>query len=178
KGTGLGLSVVHGIIKAHGGDIAVASEPGKGATFSILLPEVSTPAEIEQEENNSKLLTGSEHILFVDDEEGLTGLAKELLEPLGYTVTAVQSGEEAIAIFQKAPEKFDLVITDLSMPHMTGHELAQELLRIKPGIPVILCTGYNEMNAEKKENERSIKAVLIKPFSRKVLTETIRKVLA
>ncbi|MEI6127998.1 MAG: ATP-binding protein, partial [Pseudomonadota bacterium] len=177
KGTGLGLSVVHGIIKAHGGDITVASEPGKGATFSILLPEVSTPAEIEQEENNCKLLTGSEHILFVDDEEALIGLVKELLEPLGYTVTAVQSGREALALFQKAPEKFDLVITDLSMPHMSGYELAQKLIGFKPGIPVILCTGYNETMLDNKEKEHDIKAVLIKPYKRKALAEAVRKVL-
>ncbi|MEI6126535.1 MAG: ATP-binding protein, partial [Pseudomonadota bacterium] len=177
KGTGLGLSVVHGIIKAHGGDITVTSEPGKGTTFSILLPEVSAQGESKQEESSSEPLSGSEHILFVDDEEALSELAKELLEPFGYSVTAVQSGEEAIAIFQKAPEKFDLVITDLSMPHMTGYELAQELLRIKPGIPVILCTGNNETSSGIKEKDPNIKAVLAKPVNRNVLAETIRKVL-
>ncbi|MEI6126027.1 MAG: ATP-binding protein, partial [Pseudomonadota bacterium] len=177
KGTGLGLSVVHGIIKSHGGDIAVASEPGKGTSFSILLPEVSVPAGTEQDETATALLSGNEHILFVDDEESLTGLAKMFLEPLGYIVTAVQSSQEALELFQKEPEKLDLVITDLNMPHMTGYDLAQKLIKLRPGIPMILCTGYNETMLEYKEKEHGIKAVLPKPFSRRVLVETIRRVL-
>ncbi|MEI6127619.1 MAG: PAS domain S-box protein, partial [Pseudomonadota bacterium] len=124
RGTGLGLSVVHGIIKDHRGDIAVTSEQGKGTTFLILLPEVSAPAESIRAKDNMEPLSGTEHILFVDDEDALTGLAKELLEPLGYRVTAAQSGQEAWELFQKTPEQFDLVITDLTMPHMTGYELA------------------------------------------------------
>ncbi|MEI6128377.1 MAG: ATP-binding protein, partial [Pseudomonadota bacterium] len=177
RGTGLGLSVVHGILKDHGGNITVVSEPGKGTAFSILFPEVAAPAERKQEECSSEPLSGSEHILFVDDEAALTGLATMLLEPLGYRVTAVQSSPEALALFQEAPEKFDLVITDLSMPHMSGYELAQKLIRIKPGIPVILCSGYSETNVEKKGSGLNIKAVLTKPFTRSGLAGTIRKVL-
>jgi len=169
--------VVYGIIKAHGGDITVTSDPGSGTTFSILLPEVSVPVETKQDENNTALLSGNEHILFVDDEETLTVLAKMLLEPLGYKVTTIQSSKEALALFQKAPEQFDLVITDLTMPYMTGYALAQKLISFKPDIPVILCTGNDEMLVENKEKELSIKAVLTKPVNRKVLAETIRKVL-
>jgi len=178
KGTGLGLSVVHGIIKNHRVDITVTSEPGRGTTFSILLPEtVSAQSEIIQAADNNTPLSGSEHILFVDDEESLTGLARKLLEPLGYTVTAVQSSREALALFQKAPEQFDLVITDLSMPHMSGYELGQKIIALKPGMPVILCTGYNETILDNKEKEQGIKEVLTKPFNKKVLAETLRRVL-
>ncbi|MEI6126265.1 MAG: PAS domain S-box protein, partial [Pseudomonadota bacterium] len=177
KGTGLGLSVVHGIIKDHGGDIAVISEPGKGTTFSILLPEATSLSEAALKKKNNGILSGNEYILFVDDEEALTGLATMFLEPLGYKVMAVQSGQEALDLFQKAPETFDLVITDLSMPQMTGYELAQRLIEIRPEIPVILCTGYNDTIFETREKELSIKAVLIKPFNRRALAETIRKVL-
>ena len=138
---------------------------------------MSPSTEIDQGENNTALLSGNEHILFVDDEETLTGLAKMMLEPLGYKVTAIQSSKEALAIFQKSPERFDLVITDLTMPYMTGYDLVQKLIIVRPDIPVVLCSGNNETILENKEKEQSIKAVLIKPFNRKVLAETIRKVL-
>ncbi|MEI6125591.1 MAG: ATP-binding protein [Pseudomonadota bacterium] len=181
KGTGLGLSVVHGIIKAHGGTITVASEPGRGTTFSIFLPEISEPAEIIEAKNNIESLSGSEHVLFVDDEVDLIVLAKELLEPLGYKVTAAQSGQHALALFQKASESFDLVITDLSMPHMTGYDLALKLIKLRPDIPVIICTGYNETMLDNKEKGQEkgqvIKAVLKKPFKRKALAEAVRKAL-
>ena len=100
-----------------------------------------------------------------------------MLEPLGYTVTAIQSSKEALELFQKEPGKFDLVITDLFMPHMSGYELTQKLKRVKPDIPVILCTGYAETILENKEKEESIKAILTKPINRKALAETIRTVL-
>ncbi|MEI6128344.1 MAG: ATP-binding protein, partial [Pseudomonadota bacterium] len=177
KGTGLGLSVVHGIIKGHRGDIKVTSEPGRGTTFSILLPEAAAPVKHEKEADKAAPLSGCGHILYVDDEAALTEIAKMQLEPLGYRVTAAQSSREALELFQQDPERFALVITDLSMPHMTGYELAQELIRVKPGTPVILCTGYNETAVEKKVNELNIKAVLTKPVSRRALTETIRNVL-
>jgi CheY-like chemotaxis protein len=138
---------------------------------------VSPSAKIEQDENNAALLSGNEHILFVDDEETLTGLAKMMLEPLGYKVTAIQSSKEALAIFQKSPERFDLVITDLTMPYMTGYDLVQKLIMVRPDIPVVLCSGNNETILENKEKEQSIKAVLTKPFNRRVLAETIRNVL-
>jgi CheY-like chemotaxis protein len=138
---------------------------------------VSPSTEIDQGENNTALLSGNEHILFVDDEETLTGLAKMMLEPLGYKVTAIQSSKEALAIFQKSPERFDLVITDLTMPYMTGYDLVQKLIMVRPDMPVVLCSGNNDTILENKEKEQSIKAVLTKPFNRRVLAETIRNVL-
>jgi CheY-like chemotaxis protein len=139
EGTGLGLAVVHGIVTNHGGAITVTSVPGQGATFTIYLPCVDdAPVEGLPEVS---VLRGHERILFVDDEEALARWGQLTLEPLGYHVVACTSSTEALRLFQHAPQAFDLLITDQTMPGMTGEVLAREVWRIRPELPIILCTG-------------------------------------
>ena len=145
EGTGLGLSVVHGIVKLHGGSISVISQQGIGTTFSVYLPCISNEAEGGHELGRSAAIAaGDERILFVDDEADLSRIAKEVLENLGYQVVAETSSTSALELFKAQPSRFDLVITDLTMPKLTGLQLSQELIRIRPDIPIILCTGFSE----------------------------------
>jgi len=176
KGTGMGLAVVHGIVNDHGGDINIDSQLGKGTTFSIVLPRVI--AELDNgEDSPSKAPTGTEHILFVDDEKTLMDLWKRILESLGYTVTAKNSSIEALETFQQAPDTFDMVITDQTMPHMTGYNLAKRILEIKPSANIILCTGYSETVTPEKTEATGIKALIYKPISKKEIAQEIRGVL-
>ncbi|MBW2055818.1 MAG: response regulator, partial [Deltaproteobacteria bacterium] len=142
KGTGMGLSVVHGIVKSHRGLILVDSELGTGTTFSIFFPVVQEEAVIETE-TDEKLPTGSESILFVDDEESMVYNGQNRLERLGYQVETRMSPVEALESFRANPDQFDLVITDMTMPQMTGDQLVKEILKIRPDVPTILCTGFN-----------------------------------
>ena len=143
EGTGLGLSVVQGIIKSHGGKITVRSEPGKETTFYVFLPRLEEEASPEIQTTET-VPTGSEHILFVDDEEVLVDLGKEILESLGYKVTTKTSSLEALQTFRSEPDSFDLVIMDMTMPELTGRDLAKECLAIRANIPIILCTGFSD----------------------------------
>ena len=176
EGTGMGLAVVHGIIKDLGGTIVLATEPEKGATFQILIPEVD---EAEQAESQAMPLIsiGNERILFVDDEEIIVEMAQEMLERLGYDVTSLKNSEEALALFRRHHDRFNLVVTDLTMPNMTGEELAKEMLRIRSDIPIILCTGFSEVVPPEKAKEIGIKEYIMKPFLNRELAVTIRKVL-
>jgi signal transduction histidine kinase len=177
KGTGLGLSVIHGIIKNHRGDIAVTSAPGKGTVFTVNLPAIEeTDAQTFIEPVNGAE-KGTERILLIDDEEQIISMERKMLENLGYQVTARTDSVEALEEFSKQPQDYDLVITDMTMPHMTGDELAQKLLVIKPGIPVILCTGFNEDITEEKALEMGIQKFVMKPVIKKELATTIRSVL-
>ena len=176
KGTGMGLSVVHGIIKSHGGSITVDSRPGKGTTFTILLPQAQVQASA-QYETALPLPTGTECILFVDDEVLLVQLGSEILSSLGYTVATAKGGGEALEIFKKEPSKFDLVITDQTMPHMTGYELSQNLLQIRPDIPIILCTGFSETVDMTKARSLNIRAFVLKPMNLREIATTVRNVL-
>ena len=177
KGTGLGLSVIHGIVKNHRGDITASSTPGKGAVFTVLLPVIEDEdVQIEYEPVNG-VEKGTERILLVDDEEQIVSMQRQMLENMGYKVTTRTSSVEALKEFKKQPQIYDLVITDMTMPHMTGDELAQKLLDVKPGIPVILCTGFNEDITEEKALEMGIQKFIMKPVIKNDLATTIRSVL-
>ena len=177
KGTGLGLSVIHGIIKNHGGDISVASQPGKGTMFTIYLPTIDD-IDIEIEPVEAPAATqGNERILLVDDEKQIIDIEQQILERLGYRVTPKTDSEEALEEFAALPEKYDLVITDMTMPKMTGDQLARKLMDIKPDIPVILCTGFNETITEEKALAMGIDSFIMKPIVKDQLANTIRAVL-
>ncbi|MBW1958293.1 MAG: cache domain-containing protein [Deltaproteobacteria bacterium] len=176
KGTGMGLAVVHGIVKGHNGLITVQSEIGKGTTFSIVFPAVEKQA-VSEPETGEELPTGDERILFIDDEEPLVKMGHQRLERLGYKVDATTSPIEALERFRSRPDQFDLVITDLTMPKMTGDRLVKEILNIRPDIPVILCTGFSEKIDEKKANAIGAADYIEKPLDKRDFAFKIRKVL-
>ncbi len=176
EGTGMGLAIVHGVVKRAGGEITVASQPGKGSTFEIYLPLVSKSYDARSESNDLPV-TGQERILFIDDEASIATISNQLLEHLGYKVTTCNNGMEALRLFNADPESFDLVITDMTMPQMTGDTLAREILSIRPDIPVILCTGYSKNFSPQDAAESGIMAYLNKPVTIAELARTVRKVL-
>jgi CheY-like chemotaxis protein len=173
-GTGLGLSVVQNIVQCHGGAIRVSSEPGKGSEFSILLPTFhgrNSSADLRA----GQLAGGSERILFVDDEEMLADLGKRLLQHLGYSVCVRTSSLEALEAFRTDPQSFSLVITDMDMPNLPGDKLAQQILKIRPDIPIILCTGYSERISKKKADLMGIRDVVMKPLASLEISNILRK---
>lgn len=181
EGTGLGLSVVHGIITNHGGAITVSSEPGKGTTFEVFLPAIERPGDFQEKLNGRAVPRGTERILFVDDEEDLLYAGARMLKRLGYESVVFRSSLEALKAFRAKPDSFDLIITDQSMPHMTGTELAREALRIRPGMPIILCSGFSPDSGEtitRQQAEASgIREVQMKPLGNAEMAGIIRKIL-
>lgn len=177
KGTGLGLAVVHGIVKNYGGEINVYSELGKGTRFNIYLPVVSTETPQEKESREEPLQTGTEKLLLVDDEELITQHGQIFLETLGYQVTSCNDPTEALSLFSNEPNRFDLVITDMTMPKLTGALLSQKLLTMRKDLPIIMCTGFSETIDEETAKQFGIRAFLMKPVSSHDLAATIRTVL-
>jgi PAS domain S-box-containing protein len=177
EGSGLGLAVVHGVVKSYDGAITVYSEPGKGSVFNIYIPRLAGEALAGEKGNRVQPEKGKEHILLVEDEEAqLKGTAR-LLERLGYRVTAKPTGRTALAAFKKNPAAFDLVVTDQAMPRMTGIELAKALVKVRPDIPIILCTGFSEKVNGETVGHDGIQAFVMKPFTIQEISKQIRATL-
>jgi PAS domain S-box-containing protein len=176
EGTGMGLAMVHGIVESYGGEITVNSILGKGTVFTLYLP-ITRKRKVQRPYESVELPTGTERILFVDDEAPITKMGSQGLERSGYTVTIRTSSVEALDLFKSKPNDFDLVITDMTMPNMTGDKLAIELMKIRADIPVILCTGYSKKISEESAAEIGIKAFAYKPLVKADLANTVRKVL-
>jgi signal transduction histidine kinase/ActR/RegA family two-component response regulator len=178
EGTGMGLAVVHGIVVSHGGAIVVESQPQVGTTFVIYLPQIDVAVGRDTACESALPMGNKETVLFVDDEEILTLLMQEMLKQLGYDVEVKTSSVEALALFRAAPERFDLVITDQTMPLMSGDALAQELRAIRPDIPIILCTGYSHRIDAEQAAAKGFDAFCMKPLVMHELGVVIRRVLA
>ncbi len=176
KGTGLGLAVVYGIIKEHQGGIKVSSEPNAGTTFTVYLPLMGKPDEPGSMEKNVKYETGNEHILLVDDEKPILHVERQMLERLGYQVTTRTSSPDALETFAANPESYDMVISDMSMPNMTGDKLAQRLISIRSDIPIIICTGFSERIDKRSADSIGVKGLLMKPISKSEMAQMVRNV--
>jgi CheY-like chemotaxis protein/two-component sensor histidine kinase len=177
-GTGLGLSVVHGIVQNHEGAITVYSEPDKGTTFHLFFPAAARPGAEPIKPATSSPPGRGQRILFVDDEPAITSFARRMLERIGYAPTICSGAPEALAAFQGAPDEFQAVVTDLTMPQMTGLELAAQLHQLRPSLPIILITGYAGTVDAAQAHETGIRHFLAKPFSMQSLGETLAQILA
>lgn len=176
-GSGLGLAVVHGIVKRYGGAIRVKSQVLKGTTVHIYFPKAEQREPANKTLTDQSMPTGDERILFIDDEQHLAYIGKEMLEYLGYDVTASTSSAEALELFQSRPERYDLVITDMAMPQITGEKLAQKLIKIRSDIPIIICTGFSDKVTPENVKMIGIKEFAMKPLLMQDLAHTIRKAL-
>lgn len=177
EGTGLGLSVVYGIVNEHRGTISVSSEPGKGSTFTIFLPQAERPTAASRTERSTSPLRGNERVLFVDDEELLVEMNRDMLEGLGYRVSATTDSRDALTRFSESPADFDLVIADQTMPHITGLDLARKIMHIRPDMPIILCTGYSEALSTEEAKALGVKELVVKPLMEQELAEAVRRAL-
>ncbi len=178
-GTGMGLAIVHGIAKSLGGTVEVFSRDGRGATFRVFFPLITLEPEQTENISRTELQQGNkERILFVDDEQAIAELAELMLARLGYQVTVATSSLKALELFRAAPDMFDLLISDQTMPNLTGVDLAREIHQIRPHFPVILCTGYSERLTEEGIKQLGINALVMKPVDLEHLAAMIRKSLA
>jgi CheY-like chemotaxis protein len=175
KGTGLGLAVVHGIVQSYRGDIRVDSKPGEGTTFEIYLPTIK--AAVTPVVRPKALPRGEGRLLLVDDEASIVDVSCQGLERLGYQVDGCTSSAEALDRFRSNPDRYDLVITDMTMPGMTGDLLATEIFKLKPDIPIILCTGYSSRIDKRQAEALGIRALLMKPLNLEDLATDVRRIL-
>jgi CheY-like chemotaxis protein len=176
EGSGMGLAVVHGIVNAHGGGIAVESSPGRGTRVDVFFPRYQGPVGLDGKA--AEIVPGGhERILLVDDEEALLKIERAMLSQLGYTVDATKDSLEALETFRAQPALFDAVITDQTMPRMTGETLAREILSLRSEIPVILCTGFSELINEEQAKAMGIREYMTKPLVMSELARTLRRVL-
>ncbi len=176
-GTGLGLALVHGIVEGFGGMIEVKSAPGVGTAVQIFFPAHHDVAVAESAAESGSIPTGNERILVVDDERSIVNLLASSLGKLGYRVSGTTSSVEALALFQENPDAFDMIITDQTMPQMTGLELGRHIRDKRPEMPIIICSGYSSMLSEKEAGELGVTAVFTKPVERAKLVRCIRNVL-
>ena len=177
KGTGIGLALVHGIVKEHGGYLSVYSEPGQGTTFSLYFPVCCEAGGQLLKTMDTSIPRGSERMLLVDDEEDVLEMLKEMGEHLGYQVTAVSDSTEAYAIFSARPDEFDLVVTDQTMPGLTGVAMAQKIFALKPGMPIIICTGFSESLTDGKARELGLAGYIMKPVVMGDFARLVRRAL-
>ncbi len=178
KGTGLGLAVVYGIVKGHHGDIKIYSKIDRGTTVKVFLPLMESSYDHLPNEIPQKVETGTERILLIDDEVSIAKVGKQMLERLGYKVTMCLNSPEALKAFSAEPNAFDLVVSDMAMPNMTGDRLARRLIEIRPDIPIIICTGFSEWLDEERAANIGIKGFLLKPVVKAEIAKMIREVLA
>jgi len=176
EGTGMGLAVVQGIVEKGDGKIIVERRPDKGTRFCVYLP-VTKKRLVQQLPETEQLPSGTERILFVDDEAPIAEMGRKMLESLGYSVTIRTNSIDALELFRQKPDDFDLVITDMTMPNMTGDVLAVQLMAVRTDIPVILCTGYSKKISGDSAAEIGIKAFAFKPIVKADLAKTVRDVL-
>lgn len=178
EGTGMGLSIVHGIVKSYGGAILLYSEPGKGTTMHIIIPLLHQEnGDEETSDRDREIPRGNEKILFVDDDPAVVESGKNMLERLGYDVTGITSSIKALELFQENQKYFDLIVTDQTMPDMTGAELVHEIKKTRSDIPVIICTGYASQVNEERIKEIGVQQLLMKPFTTRSLARAVRQTL-
>ena len=177
RGTGLGLSVVDGIVRDHGGFVTVDNHPGRGCAFHVFFPRLSTVTEATEPRKTAECPTGSERVLLVEDERPLLEMFQRILEDLGYSVSTAEDGDHALDLFASRPDRFDLVLTDMTMPRMTGDRLALEIKTIRPGTPVLICTGYSDKIDKNRAAELGLSGFLLKPVMKSELAEAVRNAL-
>jgi len=180
KGTGLGLAVIHGIVRKYQGFIRVESEPGRGSSFQVYIPALpreKNAVRSSRKETEKPLPTGTERILLIDDENIILNLHEMLLKKLGYQVTATTDSPAVLKQIRVHPEQFDLIVTDQTMPNLSGAELAQEVLSLRPNMPIILCTGYSAVFLAAEALVMGIKKYVEKPVQPHELARLVRQVL-